>query len=95
MPYGIEQLPALMANGLAPASVDCVVSILTLCSVPDPTTSIPDFLKTFMKPGGSLVFFEHVSSDLADARRWQRRWAPYVSPSSSRPLLLSQLTRLP
>ncbi|MHB8296610.1 MAG: class I SAM-dependent methyltransferase [Acidimicrobiales bacterium] len=49
------------AAGLAPASFDYVVSTLVLCSVPDQHTALRS-IKVLLKPGGSLVFLEHVRS---------------------------------
>lgn len=40
------------------ASFDCVVSILTLCSVDDVQTSLREILRV-LKPGGKLLFLEH------------------------------------
>ncbi|KAI0601344.1 S-adenosyl-L-methionine-dependent methyltransferase [Biscogniauxia sp. FL1348] len=43
-------------------SVDCVVSILTLCSVPDPEARVRE-LYGYLKPGGRFYVYEHVRSE--------------------------------
>jgi SAM-dependent methyltransferase len=53
------------------ASFDTVVSTLVLCTVPDPARSI-DELARVLRPGGRLLFIEHVRGEGALAR-WQDR----------------------
>ncbi len=50
-----ESLPA------ADASVDVVVSSLVLCSVTEPAAVLAEVLRV-LKPGGLLLFYEHVRS---------------------------------
>lgn len=58
---GIEDLETLRKCGLDEGSVDCVLSIQVLCSVPQPE-KIAKALYRMLKPGGELVFYEHVIS---------------------------------
>ncbi|KAI1637048.1 S-adenosyl-L-methionine-dependent methyltransferase [Biscogniauxia mediterranea] len=43
-------------------SVDCVVSILTLCSVPDPEAAVRE-LYAYLRDGGRFYVYEHVRSE--------------------------------
>ena len=65
---GAEALP------LADDSVDTVVSTLVLCTVPDPEAAL-DEIRRVLRPGGRLLFCEHVRSDSERLARWQRRLA--------------------
>lgn len=53
------------------ASFDTVVSTLVLCTVADPARSIGE-LRRVLRPGGRLLFIEHVRGDDRLAR-WQDR----------------------
>jgi hypothetical protein len=59
--------------------VDTIVSVLTLCSVPDPQKTISSLVQHVLCPGGQLLFCEHVLSDRKDVAWWQRFWAPVWS----------------
>lgn len=57
-------------------SVDAVISTLVLCSVPDQPRAIREILRT-LKPGGRLVFIEHVAApDGSRLRRVQNLVTP-------------------
>jgi SAM-dependent methyltransferase len=49
---------------------DTAVSTLVLCSVRDPARSLAE-VRRVLKPGGSLLFFEHVRSENPRHARWQ------------------------
>jgi ubiquinone/menaquinone biosynthesis C-methylase UbiE len=67
----LQQAPA-EALPLGDASVDTVVSILVLCSVPDQAAALAE-AKRILRPGGRLLLLEHVrATDPALARRQDR-----------------------
>lgn len=57
VPVGIEELAS--SGRVQRGSVDCIVSILCLCSIPDPERNIRE-LYGYLKPGGRWYVFEHV-----------------------------------
>jgi SAM-dependent methyltransferase len=58
--------------GLEEASFDCAVATLVLCTVPDPGATVAE-LGRLLKPGGRLLFIEHVRSRHAGLAGWQDR----------------------
>jgi len=60
-------------------SVDIIISILTMCTVPDPERSMARAVRDILKPGGQLLFGEHVLSPRRDVAWWQRFWTPIWS----------------
>ena len=63
-------------------SFDAVVSTLVLCTVPEPDRALAE-IRRVLKPGGLLLFIEHVRSDSERWGRWQDRlarpWAAFAS----------------
>ncbi len=59
----------------ADASFDTVVSTLVLCTVGDPTASVAEVARV-LRPGGRLLFFEHVRSPDPHVAHTQDRWDP-------------------
>lgn len=62
-----ERLP------FADASVDTVVSTLVLCTVDEPADALREFVRV-LRPGGRLLFLEHVRSDSPRLARRQDRF---------------------
>ena len=54
------------------AHFDAVVCTLVLCSVPRPDAALAE-IRRVLKPGGRVVFVEHVRSPDARRARWQDR----------------------
>lgn len=60
VPCGVEDLASVSASRrVEPGSVDCIVSILCLCSIPDPERNARA-LFSLLKPGGRWFVYEHV-----------------------------------
>jgi len=51
---------------------DTAVATLVLCTIPDPAAAIAELARV-LRPGGRLLFIEHVRSDDPDRARWQDR----------------------
>jgi SAM-dependent methyltransferase len=65
---GAEALP------LESHSIDTVVSTMVLCTVPDPAAALAE-IRRVLRPGGRLLFCEHVRSESDRLSRWQERLA--------------------
>lgn len=56
-------------------SFDSVVACLVFCTIPEPEKAAEE-MRRVLKPGGKLVFYEHVASARPGVRIWQRRINP-------------------
>jgi SAM-dependent methyltransferase len=54
------------------ASIDTVVATLVLCTVTNPHRALAEVARV-LRPGGALLFAEHVRSESPRAARWQDR----------------------
>jgi hypothetical protein len=72
---GAEDTSTIL-SALNNVQADTIISVLTLCSVPEPQKTITGLVLDVLKPGGELLFYEHVLSPRKDVAWWQRLWAP-------------------
>ncbi|KAM3469155.1 hypothetical protein MY8738_010164 [Beauveria namnaoensis] len=63
VPVGIESVtdPSAWNGKIKPGSVDCIVCIRCMCSIPEPEKNIA-LLYRLLKPGGRWYVFEHVKT---------------------------------
>ena len=59
---------------LADNSIDTVVSTLVLCTVDAPDLALEELMRV-LRPGGQLLFIEHVRAESARLAHWQDRLA--------------------
>jgi len=70
---GAEELP------FADDSFDTVVAFLVFCTIPEPERAARE-MRRVLKPGGQLIFFEHVHAPEPGLARWQDRLNPLWQP---------------
>lgn len=61
VPHGIDDAKALEKYGIKPESIDTILDIQVLCSVPDPEAAAKA-MYGMLKPGGKWIVYEHVRS---------------------------------
>ena len=61
IPCGVEDVTGLKKHGISLGSIDTVLSVQVLCSVPDPDEMLRR-LYALLKQGGQLIVYEHVKS---------------------------------
>ena len=76
IPYGAEQTNLINSALGGRQSVDTMISILSFCGVPKPQETIDGLVTEILKPGGQVLFYEHVLSRRSDVAWWQRLWTP-------------------
>jgi len=59
---GIQESEALALANIRAGSIDTIVLVQVMCSIPTPKLMIQSMIK-LLKPGGQLLLFEHVQSD--------------------------------
>lgn len=70
VPCGVEHKETLKEHGIEENSIDSVLTIHVLCSVPNPKETVAA-LYEYLKPGGQFIYFEHVKSTRFLARLTQ------------------------
>jgi SAM-dependent methyltransferase len=73
---GAEDTASLVSAFGGKNKVDTLISILTLCTVPNPERVLRTLVNETLKPGGQLLFYEHVKSHHKDVAWWQGLWTP-------------------
>jgi ubiquinone/menaquinone biosynthesis C-methylase UbiE len=71
IPATVSRAPAERLP-LDAGSFDCAVATLVLCTVADPARALEE-IRRVLKPGGKLLFLEHVRSEDPKLARWQDR----------------------
>ena len=85
VPCGIEDVVELKKHGLVLESVDTILSVQVLCSVPDPSEMLRR-LYALLKPGGQLIVYEHVKSKDIMSSVVQSKFSPSETMPSVRKL---------
>ncbi|HEX7134641.1 MAG TPA: class I SAM-dependent methyltransferase [Iamia sp.] len=62
---------------LADGEADAVVTTLVLCTVPEPSAVLAE-ARRVLRPGGRLVFLEHVAAEDRPERLRRQRWLDHV-----------------
>ena len=70
---------ALAKAGVGSGSVDSIMAIHVLCGIPQPAAAI-EMYRRLLKPGGLLVFYEHVRSSQRYTAEWQRWYTDVIWP---------------
>ncbi|KAF9221088.1 S-adenosyl-L-methionine-dependent methyltransferase [Gyrodon lividus] len=73
---GAEDITTILTSLGGYQPVDTIISILTLCSVPDPQDTIKSLATEALKPGGQVLFYEHVRNPHPNIAWWQTFWTP-------------------
>lgn len=79
LPCGAEDTASIISSIDGQNSIDTLISILTLCSIPFPEKTFTLLVGGVLKPKGQFLFYEHVLSPRADIAWWQKFWAPVWS----------------
>jgi ubiquinone/menaquinone biosynthesis C-methylase UbiE len=66
---GAEALP------VGDGEFDTVIATLVFCTIPDPRAALAEVARV-LKPGGRMLFLEHVRADTHRRARWQDRLNP-------------------
>jgi ubiquinone/menaquinone biosynthesis C-methylase UbiE len=79
--YRDKLMATAEALPFADDTFDTVVSTLVLCTVDDPARSLSEIARV-LRPGGQLLYVEHLRSDSERWGRWQDRlerpWAAFA-----------------
>lgn len=79
VPAGIESIS--QASHIEKGSVDCIVSVLCLCSIPEPEKNIAE-LYSYLKKGGRWYLYEHVQAKGVFMKGYQGTLMRNLKPSN-------------
>lgn len=75
--FGAEDTHSILLSlSQESVTIDTMISVLTFCTIPNPQRTISNLVRDVLKPGGQLLYYEHVLSSRPDIAWWQRFWAP-------------------
>ncbi|KAG8834030.1 hypothetical protein FRC17_009668, partial [Serendipita sp. 399] len=78
--FGAEMTEKILES-LGGEQVDTLVSILTLCGIPDTEEALKRMVRDLLKPDGQLLFYEHVHCDPSPTLAWwQTFWTFFWEP---------------
>lgn len=75
VPCGVEDVIELKKHGVTLGSIDTILSVQVLCSVPDPNDMLRR-LHLLLRSGGQLIVYEHVKSKDMISRVVQSKFRP-------------------
>ncbi|KAH7345671.1 hypothetical protein B0J17DRAFT_640745 [Rhizoctonia solani] len=73
---GAEDLGKIKEAVVKTGKADTVISILTLCSIKDAGKVMGRLLDEVLRPGGEVLWLEHVKSPVAKVSFWQKVFSP-------------------
>ncbi|KAF5326648.1 hypothetical protein D9619_004741 [Psilocybe cf. subviscida] len=75
----LQYLKEISGHAGNPVQIDTVVSIRTLCTVPNAPKAMENLICDAVKPGGQFLMYEHVRNKRQDVAWWQHFWTPLWS----------------
>ena len=69
-----QKILTIISQG--PPPVDTIISVLTIWTLPSLECTMVLLVRDLLKPGGELLFYEHVLRLRDDVAWWQKFWAP-------------------
>ncbi|QRW10782.1 methyltransferase domain protein [Ceratobasidium sp. AG-Ba] len=74
--FGAEETDKVWTSVGGDGRVDTIVAIRTLCSVKQPQKMINRLVREVLRPGGQMLWCEHVKSPFWKVQLWQRVFSP-------------------
>lgn len=79
VPYGAEHINLVTSAIGGLHSIDTMLFFMSLCGVPKPQETSRRLNNELLKPGGLVLFYEHVRSPRSDIAWWQHLWTPITN----------------